>query len=204
MLRRFVTEKSIFVGLLTISVALNLLLSLEVYRKRELVHLLKENRKLTLGEVVSPLIGTDTKGDQVTIDLGSRAIPTVLYYSSSTCYWCSVNSANLEALAQQAEGRYNLMFLSAEKSLEADISALSGTKTSILFDPAIESKLALDLTSTPTTLLVSAKGEVRKIWRGAYGGERRVDIEETLGIKLPGVPDEKVRPEVAAKLPTVQ
>jgi len=93
-------------------------------------------------------------------------------------------------LAQQSAGKYRVIFLSFEKRAEAEISAVSGTATDILFAPTVESKLAFDLTSTPTTLLLSANGDVKKIWKGAYGGERRVDIEETLGLKLPGLPDQ--------------
>lgn len=55
------------------------------------------------------------------------------------------------------------------------------------FEPTVETKLAFDLYSTPTTFLITQNGQILKIWKGAYDDELKAEIEATLGVHLPGL-----------------
>jgi hypothetical protein len=42
-------------------------------------------------------------------------------------------------------------------------------------------------TGTPTTFLISPQGLVLGVWRGAYVGEVKKEIEAKLNVQLPGI-----------------
>jgi len=46
---------------------------------------------------------------------------------------------------------------------------------------------ALNLVSTPQTLVVSPNGKLLKHWRGAFAGKIQAEIEQYFGVKLPGL-----------------
>ncbi len=180
------TEKAVLILLFAISVAINLLLANEIVQSRNLVQLLRANRKLTVGETAPILRTHDEKGQETLVDLSGGQFPTLLYLHSASCYWCEKNTVNLRELALQAPGKYQLITLLMEPATKAS-NLVSFPNTQNLFDPAVESKISFDLSATPTTILFSPEGKVEKIWKGAYQGERKIDIEKTLGIQLPGL-----------------
>lgn len=180
------TEKAFLISLLAVSVAINLLLTKEVVQQRNLVQLLSSNRKLTVGETAPTLSAHDKNGQEVSINLSGRRFPTVLYLHSVTCHWCEQNNENLRHLALQSPGKYQLITLLMEPAAKAP-NFISYPNTESLFDSSVESRIIFDLSATPATILFSAEGKVEKIWKGAYGSERKIDIEKTLGIQVPGL-----------------
>ena len=184
-LSKVVTEKVVLILLLALSVTINAFLSREIVSVRNRVDLLTENRRLTIGEIAPILRTRDIKGEEVDVDFAGQQLPTVLYLQSTTCHWCAQNLENFKSLASQSTGKYRLVTLFLEPAIKADQRLFSSYQN--LFDPTVESKVLFDLSSTPKTILFSPDGEVQKIWKGAYDTERKIEIEEVLGIVLPGL-----------------
>ena len=183
------TERVLAITMLIISVAFNVFLSYELVRSKSETELYKENRKLTMGEEAPTLFAHDRDGRETSVDFKSVHLPTVLYLESATCHWCQQNSANLEQLQRQSVGKYNLVRLLLEdaKQIDQNQGFDEDSNTRIMFHPTVESKLALDLTSTPTTILISIDGKIQKVWKGAYVTDKKNEVEYALGIKLPGL-----------------
>lgn len=137
------TEKAFLISLLAISVVINLLLTKEVTQQRNLVQLLRSNRKLTIGETVPTLSAHDANGEEVSINISGRRFPTVLYLHSATCHWCEQNTENLRHLALQAPGKYQLLTLLMEPAAKVP-GFISYPNIENLFDPSVESKITFD------------------------------------------------------------
>ncbi len=189
-LQLLATERVLAISMLIISVALNVFLAYQLRQARGEVTLYRENRKLTIGETAPVLSARDRNGNDVALDFVVDHVPTVLYLESTTCHWCQQNRANLEQLAAQSVGRYRLVRLVLEKADHLEPEIPENQNIRVLFQPTVESRLTMDLTSTPTTVFISSDGKITKIWKGAYNQERKIDIEDVLGIKLPGIKEE--------------
>lgn len=166
---------------------MNVISVFELEKSKGREALILSNRQLTIGESAAILKARDHKGEEVSYDFSKRQVPTVLYLLSSTCHWCEQNEVNFNELASQAPGKYQLLTLSLEKATDAESIPPFGSHNLYLFEPSVESRLSLNLNSTPATLMFSPDGELKKIWKGAYSDERKADIEKVLGIHLPGL-----------------
>lgn len=184
-------DRWVLLLLLTASVVLNVLLSNELQSHRGLIEKLNANRKLTVGEVVSGIRVRDKNHTEVYLDISSDERPTIVYLNSVNCYWCVRNLPNLKLIAANANAKYRLIIINIESYDPENIFEEFAEHT-LFYDPAIETRLELDLTATPATMLLSPKGELTKIWKGAYTTERAVEIGEMLGLPIsPVVVEEK-------------
>jgi len=71
-----------------------------------------------LGKRVGSIQGVSLDGQPTTVSL-QGSLPTVLYHFSSTCAWCERNWQNLEAVAQAAAGRYQVIAVTTEKGVQS-------------------------------------------------------------------------------------
>jgi len=134
-----------------------------------------------------PVTLTANTGEHAAIEFGYGAVPTLFYWFSPTCGWCELNLPNFEALAAQARGRYRLVAVA-----DASPADLANYREKHRFNFPLYTITARQIglyhfRGTPTSVLVSSRGIVLKVWAGAYLPTTLVDIERTLAVTLPGV-----------------
>ncbi len=143
-----------------------------------------------------PVVEEDGSKSYLRFDSGC---PCILYVLSPTCSWCRRNQRNIETLASAVKSKYRIDGLSvAENRPSLDLQSLGmnfasqhgeGSKMAFhvhyLDSPDLMKQLGLY--ATPQTVIVGADGIVKKVWVGAYLEDRRKEIEQFFGIRLPGI-----------------
>lgn len=167
-------------ALLGLSVAVNILLSLQVHHLKQPTTPAAPG--LQIGQVVPPIAATDRNNRSVIVPYDDTPIPTILYVLRPNCSWCTRNLANFHELTRQTHGRYRVVALSLTS---AGNYAQYGGEDSVL-TVSEGSRRALRLGATPQTLVVSRDGRMLHNWVGAYTNSV-ADIETSLRISLPGL-----------------
>lgn len=137
-----------------------------------------------VGVQMSSFTAADLEGHakDISFDTGK---PTLIYYIDPECRWCKSNTASFDALARAIDNKVTVVVLSrrAEKVKEFLGANRLNVPVLILNSPKVIKNL--DLTATPQTFAIDAKGRVENHWYGAYIGETRADIERTFRVRLP-------------------
>jgi peroxiredoxin len=186
-LRLLWSHGSILTMLVCCSVILNLFLAREVRKLRNTATLLAETRKLNLNDVAQPLETVDLQGRPFSISYADSSLPTVLYIFTPDCHWCARNLENINGLAEQVKDRYRLIGISINGDGLGEYLAQNKLNFPVYHSPSDASRLAYDMVATPTTIVISKEGRVVRIWSGAYGTDRKEEIEHFLNIRLPGL-----------------
>lgn len=178
--RRFNADPFLLV-LLALSLALNVWLGLKVRATRSAP---PAEIKLRVGDTLPPLAVTDAAGQPATLRSGDDPRPTVYYLYSHTCGWCRRNAPAVSALARQAEPRYRILGLClgtpaacARREEDPPFPLYAGLK------PAQIAELGLG--AVPQTIVVSPGGTVAQIFRGAWVGAQRDDVQSFFKVELP-------------------
>jgi hypothetical protein len=179
MKRTFVIE--VGVVLLLASVTINVL---QAQKIRELVGPQDRSSQL-VGARIDALDGMALSGEPRRIDLIGD-VPTVLYFFSSSCGWCERNWRNVEALSDQASGRFRVVAISQEGDLAEFVSSRR-LSIDVLQGLSVEQLEQLQLAATPHTLMIDRHGIISAQWSGAYNERLLATIESTLDVLLPGV-----------------
>jgi len=149
-----------------------------------------------VGRKIAPLTGLSRSGTVKRLDWGSPdSRTTVIYAFSPTCVWCARNLPNLKALLAIPRSRLRIVGLSLSGQGLEDYLEVNGLQ----FDEVLHGVNSIDLVqdglvATPTTMVVSAQGVVRKYWRGAYLQRSQPEVEAFFGLKLPGLKAEPAQP----------
>lgn len=138
-----------------------------------------------IGQSVAGLDGFSASGAPVHIALRG-GLPTVVYFFSPTCSWCERNWANVQALAARALDRYRVLAVTASRGTAAYLRS-RGIEVDVLEGISDNMRKDLGLSGTPHTLVISSEGLITHDWRGAYTPRVERQIEELLGVVLPGV-----------------
>ena len=171
---------------LTLSLSLNLYLG---WRVREFNATYKQERRqvgVPVGTDLSSLPIFDVEGRPARIDFNANGL-TVVYVLSPACGWCRRNEQNMRVLAAGKSSDFRFVGISAtSENLEQYVAARRAPFTVYVAAPS-PSAPALDLQTTPQTLVVSSAGVVQKAWLGAFDGNRKHEIESFFKIDLPGI-----------------
>jgi len=177
------------------SLVLNILLAWKLERVRGVYLKAMGDRSLIAGTLVPTIVGKDVQGRPASIIYNESPVPTVLYFFSPDCGWCTRNLPNLKALAENSHGKYRLIGISLSVEKLQDYILENNLDLPILCEIPSSLKATYKLGGTPETIVVSPDGQVLKTWSGAYNGLLRGRIEDYFGIHLPGIADLKL-PEV--------
>jgi hypothetical protein len=173
------------VGLLVISVALNVALA---RRNKDLnVALLsvKAEQSLQIGSSLPPIEAFDLAHHLQVLKYDAMTSPTVFYVFSPQCGWCAKNASNLRLLSERIKGRYRLIGLSLSSAGLDEYVAQQGMDFPVYTNLSPQSVAAYRLGGTPTTIVVSADGKLLREWKGAYMGDSKREIEEYFGVSFP-------------------
>lgn len=168
-------------GLLMLSVGVN------VMQARRLKAIVDANKSVvsSVGHPVVPVRGYSLSGEPV-IELVAKDVPTVLYYFSPSCAWCTRNWDNIRALERGANGRYRVLLVTRARDVASYLKehGLTFDVVEGIGESVVE---AYKLSGTPQTLVASIEGIVTHEWRGAFTPRIERQIEELFGVSLPGV-----------------
>lgn len=166
-------------GLLTMSLAGNVYLGGRLSRTP-----IVAPPNFVAGMKAPPLYAQDQLGAPVSLQWTDSTVPVLLYVFSPSCPWCRRNAANFNLLAQSQSSHIRVVSLSlSDDGLGDYVRAhnLSGVVLSRL--DRVKSRPYLK-TMTPTTILISPGGMIERVWRGAYVGGVREELEKKFGIQL--------------------
>jgi hypothetical protein len=167
--------------LLLVSSAVNVL---QAQRISSLLSATK-TRSSIVGQKASEVLGVTTDGRKTVVTFKER-LPTVLYYFSPTCGWCSKNWMNVQALSAASGGRYRVVAVSSEMGLagyvrkhQLALEVIEGIGENV--------RASYGFYGTPHTVVVDGDGLVTHEWRGAYAPRISREVEELFGVVLPGL-----------------
>jgi len=141
--------------------------------------------RLPLGTQVLPLEASTTSGDKLKI-AASGALPTILYFFSTSCLWCERNWANVRALESRTRG--NFVFIGISNSPDTGEFVYEKALPFRCLTSVSEDVLRRNhIGGTPRTIVLSANGQVIGDWIGAYTPEVQTNIERFFGVQLPGL-----------------
>lgn len=174
-------------AILSVSLLMNLILGVAYVRlARQLVLPSMSAETVSAPKTIPSLILERRDGTAVRLDFASQERPTVLYFLSSTCEWCKRNTNGVRALHAARRESYRFVGISVGPSpfsdfddLGFEILALPKDRESILDSYGVR--------GTPSTLVVSGKGEVLQTWPGAYMGRTAEQMQAYFRVRLPEV-----------------
>lgn len=184
-------DNKLFAILLIGSAALNVGLAHKVQEQRSMLYTLSggNSEARIIGTSLTHLHAFDLNGKQTDITFTRDGNPTLLYVFRPTCGWCARNLPNLKALQSTAERQhFRLIGLSLDPQHLQEYVQSKGLTFPIYSDASPSELVRLDMGATPQTILVAHSTVVRN-WGGAYTPEVKKEIESTLGVTLPGIPD---------------
>ena len=168
-----------------LSAALIASVSLNLAQKRE-VNKLRTGELLDPGTYMTHIEALTPDGTVGHISPGGFR-PTILYVFSPRCQWCTQNQANIRTLAKKVADRYRVVGLSLTDRGLREYLRRSPLPFDVYTNPSADAVAAYKLQSAPQTLVVAANGRLERVWRGAYAGEQRAEVEEYFNARLPGL-----------------
>lgn len=122
------------------------------------------------------VIGED--GGEHDVVLAGADRPTVLYAFRDSCSWCTMNRPALAALMNKVSGQYRFIHLSTEPLVQPAAG---------VYVIAPSTRTALELGTTPETIVLGQDGVIQQRWSGAYAGRTGRSVEAFFGISLPTI-----------------
>lgn len=137
------------------------------------------------GDVVPPLRGVDSYGNQFTLQYSGSASRTLLFVFSPHCGWCEKNMPNWRSIVDGADrNQLRIVAVSTVTSDAKDYTEgihLASVPTIVDLEPG--DKDIYRLTSTPQTILIDSSGRVERIWVGALTEEQMKDFRSFVEAK---------------------
>lgn len=176
----------IALALLAISAGLNVLSAHRISVLRAGLNAAESRAVLELGLAVPEIVGLDAAGSPAVLRYSDARVPTVLYVFTPQCGWCKKNIANLHALINQAGSRYRVVGVAlTRQDLDSYING-EGLRIPVYSNIRSDIRNVYRLGGTPETIVVSPESKVLRVWQGAYEPQIRAEIEQFLGVDLPG------------------
>lgn len=175
--------------LLVCSLGINMLLARRVSKLTTLVSRMKSESRLVAGDKVPAITARDPEGRTAVLDYAGTDLPTVLFVITPKCGWCTKNIMNMRTLAASASDRYRFVGLSLESDKLVDYITRNQLEFPVYTDLPLVPMKQYKLGGTPQTIIVSPKGEVLKVWSGAFAEDLQKDVESYFGVSLPGIMD---------------
>lgn len=170
---------ALFVG----SLALNVSLALQL---RETARAGARTGGLQRDDVLPSLQLARPEGAMTTVTFER---PTLLYVFSPTCEWCKRDHANITALQQSVQARYDFVALTLnDRGLKTYLEERPYPGVvGVARPPGVPDELARNLGATPQLVVVDRGGRVQQVWMGALFDARQREAELFFGVSLPGL-----------------
>lgn len=169
-------------AIMAASAVLNVVFGVAIYNLRT-ENTQAADLQLRPGAHVGSVVGADVWGNPQAVDFPS-SLPTVLYVFSPSCRYCQKTDRSVTSLALSIRHKVRFIGLSLDRDGLFDWIALRRPVYPVITDLPYRFFLTYDITSTPTTLVISRTGVVEKVWSGAYVGTVHDEIEKYFGVSI--------------------
>lgn len=176
--------------LLLVSAALNSVLGLRVSELENANRLLSQSRRLVIGSAAPPLEYVDSSQKIGKIQFQTINRPSLLYFYADRCYWCAANWKSFSQLIERLKGRYEIHVIcvsTGDEHCNDTVKPDFGDYVKTHERVSLGSIREFDVSATPTLISLTDKGRVDRIWKGAFSGERRRDLESHFNVVLPEI-----------------
>jgi peroxiredoxin len=143
---------------------------------------------LKQGEQVPTLAANNLSGQRSTVDYAARA-KTVLFVFSPQCAACERTAPWWkQIIAASIRNEYQIFGISLGDGLKTNSFLTSnGLRLETLVDIDAETRAAYKFSMTPLTIVIDSKGNVERIWPGAFNQQGKQEVEKYFGISLDDV-----------------
>lgn len=179
-------DKYFLILLLLFMVIANVALLRKVSSQEATILALKGGLSLKVGDHVPPIQGARPTGELATLDYSQSQMPIVLYVFTPQCPWCKKNIDNLHALAANSGKAYRLIGIALNDKDLIPYIQKEDLGFPVFTHLDANTIRSYHFSETPDTIVISTKGQVLKIWRGAYQANTKEDIAKYLGMSFPG------------------
>jgi hypothetical protein len=172
--------------LLTISLALNVRLGLQVQQLRRAAPIPVAPPLFVKGAPLPDLPLLDLAGAELPRTARQPDNrPTLLYLFSPSCRWCRLNSPSVDALYRQTRATTRFVGVALQRPGldEYLVSQHVGFAVYVLAPRA--DVLRTRVGGVPQTILVGPNGAILDTWNGAYLGDTKQAIETRFNAQLP-------------------
>ncbi|HQU90736.1 MAG TPA: TlpA disulfide reductase family protein [Pyrinomonadaceae bacterium] len=173
--------------LLGVSACLNGLLAVQLRKANAKLAKTEAESSLQIGETVRELEALTVLGEQTRISLADGQ-QSLVYIFSPSCGWCQRNLKNVEALYRQKSEDYRFIGISVTADGLEEFMEREKWNFTVIRDVSSSTRNSLKMGGTPYTVVLDGKGQIVKVWRGAYMQEIKGEIEDFFDIRLPGIP----------------
>jgi peroxiredoxin len=142
---------------------------------------------LAAGARAPALYAEQIDGTRVTIDWAESSKPWILYVFSPSCVWCQRNENNFETIVRSHQSDHRIVGLSTTSKHIREYTEKHRLTYPVYANPDPSKSPFYAQAMTPTTYLISPRGIVLAVWRGAYSGAVKKGIEAKLNVQLPGL-----------------
>lgn len=145
--------------------------------------------ELEPGQALTPLDGLDADGNRASFSYDGEPRKTLLLSFAPECGPCEENMPVWEALVKGLDARsFRVVAVSlVPTGVKEYVGRHDLGAVPVIANVDSEDRAAYKLRTTPQTILIGPDGKVEKVWTGLLKGERRKEVEEALGVQLPGV-----------------
>jgi peroxiredoxin len=175
--------------LLVCSVAVNVMLARKTKRLEASLDRFRSGKHLPVGLSVPPIELLSMNGTLSKISYSETTVPTVLYFFSTSCKWCDLNSQNIKFMGSSLKDNYRFIGICLDRDLKELSQYVSRNELPfpIYHTPSSTDWTTYKLGGTPQTIVVSPEGKVLEEWSSAYSLDSRVAVESFFKINLPGI-----------------
>lgn len=132
--------------------------------------------------MLPPLMGRTQHGKPASWQFdGAR--DSLIYVFSLDCHWCEKNEPSVRQLLRLSSPAIRTVGVGLGRVADQKL----GSPEWVIWNPDESTRKAYGLRGTPMTILASKTGKVIKVWRGAFVGPTKREIEATFGLQLPEV-----------------
>jgi hypothetical protein len=142
-------------------------------------------RTLEIGETMPSLVAPSIDGELVTVIPLHPPRPLVLYWMSPDCQWCKRNEFSFRTLASALAPAFDVVAIASVSTGISEFIRETRPPYLLLGPPSPAIAEACQLTMTPMTIVLMSDRQVARVWRGAYKGRIRTEVEQYFGVALP-------------------
>jgi hypothetical protein len=160
----------VLVGLLVLSLLLNVFQGLRIKTLEELLVTIKDEHRIAVGDQLSDLRALTSEGNVLDIQFNEEAPCRLFYVASVTCNWCLANRDSVHFLATRVAPDVELFAFVDDPSRVHLVLEMSTARWSVLNHEVLHS-LKGGVSGTPFAFTLTPDGIVSGVQRGAMSLE---------------------------------
>jgi hypothetical protein len=152
------------------------------------------NKTFAQAEAISPLLPGDlvpamsgVTNSGTTLEIVSDRMPRdrVIYWISARCKWSTLNERSFRRLYDLKHNEFDFVAVSALPEALTEAQSLWTPPYRLVGPPPTELQQQARLQETPSTVVVGPDRKLLRVWKGAYIGKIKSEVERFFHITLP-------------------